>query len=324
MAFDTFHQFARLPAELQDHIWDFAISSLKSHPSAHFFTIINKYRDMIPSTAGKTLGLETDSMYLLGPPRSGGFTRASWTEANLSGYMSEISLWNACGASRERMQTSRRTPENWSDWLTAAMDSKTSEDADELPILVGSLDYVSDQGTTVDPKSDLICLQPLDFDNTDWAEIIRPHTTILGTEINNLAFEFDPAWDSALLFNPPLHFEDTGSLRSVAEAASHNVHGWDKVWFIDYRIRRRKQCTPNVTRMSFNGNGCRFVEVEPFDEQWEVPRHPEPDTFRFLSKLETELDYYYDATMCFMGMDSPNSYRLKTSFGLLACERVSD
>lgn len=97
--------------------------------------------------------------------------------------------------------------------------------------------------------------------------------------------------------------------------------GWCKVWFIDYRIRRRIACTPNVTRKSFNANGCRFVEVLPFDEHWEVPCDPEPDTFRFLENLDTALDDYYDAAICKESEDSPDSFRFRTSVGVLGCAR---
>ncbi|KAI5865160.1 hypothetical protein GGS23DRAFT_557968 [Durotheca rogersii] len=315
MASDTFHPFARLPKELQDRIWDFAALSLNSHPAAHFFTFINTSHDAMSTLASKTIRHMYQDRYCLAAPQCSGRRKLSWTESNPSGYMSEIGLWNACTASRQRLQRCRRTSITWSDWINASCKSRFSGELDEAPILVEFLQDGRKQKFTINPKSDLVCLQPFDFDTISWS-------TIFAKGLRHLAFEFDPAWGSSM--SDPWRFpcyDVTGPLRCIIEAAGFETDWVDNIWFIDYRISRRIGPAPNLTREVFNGNSCRFVEVRLEDSLWK--RSSGESVFNFVENLECSLDDYFTDQQYYENRSYyPQTTRWGPPVGVLACEKM--
>ncbi|KAI1504880.1 hypothetical protein F5X99DRAFT_431944 [Biscogniauxia marginata] len=219
-------------------------------------------------------------MYCLAAPQCSGPGKMSWTESNPSAYLSEIGLWGACKESRRR--------------LSVAVDYYLSDNYDELDRLPALVTFCCDgqnQNFTIYPNSDLLCIQPFNFDTIRWPEVDRTTPTVIGGyTVRHMALEFDPTWGSPSSSVPPC-FDETGPLRCIATAASFDTYWIKNLWFIDYRIRRRSGSTLNEKRHVFYANSCRYVEVKETDTDWELAT--EPDIFEFLFDLDESLEEYF-------------------------------
>ncbi|KAK3934233.1 hypothetical protein QBC46DRAFT_400381 [Diplogelasinospora grovesii] len=323
MASKTFHPFPRLPRELRDEVWEFAVLSLPRRGRAHFFTLFCE-EDRAALVSAEPVVMcppnpNIHSWYHLAAPQCSGPGRLSWIDSNPSAYLCEIGLWGACRESREIMQK-RFMPINWFDWGHP----ERSPEIDQFPAL-GAFSWNGQcQKFTVYPQSDLLCLQPFNFDNIDWEYLdlsISSHKMGMG----HMALVYDPEWelllDDSIRSQSYPHVDEKGPLRCISRAAS-NLCNAGALWFIDYRIHRRPGTIPEANRNEFYGNSCKYVEVLPSDTSWEM----DDSIFWFLKCLDDLLEEYYEELEDeYDGYESERSeqtsYRVgQPSIGVLACE----
>ncbi|KAI5861648.1 hypothetical protein GGS23DRAFT_575989 [Durotheca rogersii] len=326
MATETFHPFGRLPPELRDQIWDLATLPLSPNhrPAAHFFTLANMREDRSMISLKDTISHDPWHRYCLVAPQCSGPGKMSWTESNPSAYLSEIGLWGACKESRRRVQN-YRDPLSWSDWREVSTDYDGSDKLDRLPLLATFYSDGQNQNFTIYPRSDLLCIQPFNFDTINWADIHCNNSTVIGAfvGVHHMALEFDPTWGDPLRGPPPC-LDKTGPLRCIATAVSFETHWVNNLWFIDYRIRRRPGSTLNEKRHVFYANSCRYVQVRETDTDWELAT--EPDIFEFLVDLNESLEEYF-AVYYFAEEERPETNCPRWGqpvIGVLACEVSSN
>lgn len=163
---------------------------------------------------------------------------------------------------------------------------------------------------SVNPNTDLFCLQPFNPDTISWPRIpAKMH--IFALQIGHLAIEFDPSW--GIEGASPYSGHTRKALAYIAYSTL-NLDGLaKKTWIIDNRLRRRPgEGHVEGYRQEFHGNGCRFVEVQRGDHEliWET----ESGVSIFdLMRNPDELWYWngdYDRD------------RNRPEFGVLACEML--
>jgi hypothetical protein len=147
------------------------------------------------------------------------------------------------------------------------------------------------------PGRDLICFQPrtttvldtINFTRLFFAAIFDPRVTP-GDDPNcgrfqippgNVAFECDPFRLRGVTSHSTVMTDSYygGGAETVFNwfrtffwALNLDDQPWIKrFWFIDYRIRRQRGA-PRLGHdiQQFHGNGCKFVEVDHFDRNWEI------------------------------------------------------
>lgn len=286
-----FHLFGDLPKELRDCIWDMAIRD--DDPSVHFFTIYDTERDP-PSVVNpsKKVHAARDAhvpkFYLgLAAPRCRENDQLSWTDGNVSTYLTDSGLWTACHESRERMlrhfrpsetspQVSKHMPVDW----------ETVRDISREPTASVNMEFMRDNGErqylTIRPSADLICLQLPENSNISWDcrtwdcrsnwksfrnfPLFRWHSHAWhwnSSDIANVAVEYDPAWEN---FDPQ---KDYMPFRGVTDGFSKvgEIHGLETFWFIDYRLTRKYK-PDNRERKTFRAGKLTFIEVASTDCEW--------------------------------------------------------
>ena len=330
MAFHTFYPFKRLPAELRHIIWDLAVvSTLDRPPGAQFFTLVNMQTDLASLSSNDIINGNRNKHYSLAAPQCSGPRKLSWAKSNQSAYMCEFGLLGACSESRWRFRRCRSSLD-WDTWVSKIKESGAwidadrvmSHELDRLPLEASFCYDGQTQEFTIFPWSDLLCIQPYNFDTIRWEDVKSGNPPIIGMGVRNLALEFDPAWcDYNIIYQQPC-YDKTGPLRCIATAASFDMRWVEHLWFIDYQIRRRPGTrAPEASRQTFAGNSCRFVEVEHGDINWELTTGM--NIFDFIQLLDESLDDYFAAEMT--GGCSPPSYPRyfcgQPSIGVLACEK---
>ncbi|KAI3398628.1 hypothetical protein diail_8813 [Diaporthe ilicicola] len=281
-----FHHFSGLPRELRDPIWDMAIRD--GDPTVHFFTLYDHFEDSdsVVDPAKKVHVIsETCSPFFdvgFAAPRSRGSDQLSWTDGNISTYLSDSGLWTACKESRERMLKyfkpfetsplfSKRKPLNcWTvydirDQLTTSINMEYTRDSGERQYL------------TIRPITDLICLQRPEGSNISWSDRglwqlianfpsfrwYSEHNLWGLSNLRNVAVEYNPAWEFSDR-NP-----DYEPFMRVTDGFSKvdEIHGLHTFWLIDYRLTRKYK-SADCERQTFRAGALTFIEVDRSDYEW--------------------------------------------------------
>ncbi|OTA68810.1 hypothetical protein K449DRAFT_399138 [Hypoxylon sp. EC38] len=324
MTLITFHPFVRLPRELRDLIWDAAIRP--DVPSAHFFTAwdgvsnAHKFPIMVEfSVAGR--GVRSTAPCGLAAPRcnSAEPERPSWFDNNPSVYMEDSGLWTACKESREAMirrfgnhkVAYQKSPED----SEAGVEYLKPPEFNDAPATGTMIQNGKIQYFTVCPSTDLFCLQPFgEHKAVCWKgfEEDVPIFNELGSPKPNIALELNPSWmddDPNFLKRGrrvPKYYWALGlyyrsEMGCTFYAATDILGRWaSKLWFIDYRIRRDPEFASvgDKWRTTFQGRGCKFIEIyDRLDPGW-IWGHDRPETsiHGFLERLDEKLEEYSQDT----------------------------
>jgi hypothetical protein len=346
-----FEFFNDLPKELRDQIWDMSIRN--DDPAVHFFTMYDVWNDpgSVVDPAKKvhaTRGQETHILSFrtgLAAPRGPGEGKLSWTDGNISTYLTDSGLWTACQESRERMLrhfrpyktsplVSRRMPVH----LTTVMDIC------DKPTASVNMEFTRDNGErqylTIRPSTDLICLQLSENSNVsyrmggfDWEAISdSPSFRWYSHEcpwhssyIMNVAVEYDPAWEYRSPDKVRNHFE---SVRSAFINVGE-INGLADFWFIDYRLKRKyKPARCERGTRKFHAGNLTFIEVTQGDAGWCCcPREGCSDecfsdeqkyTMHGPHEMAYDLEMYHDQRFDTMSEDGSETYYWN-GYGVLAC-----
>ncbi|KAF6802663.1 hypothetical protein CSOJ01_11434 [Colletotrichum sojae] len=223
MTAPTFNQFALLPGEIRDQIWDMAVRPHGTR-GVHYFSLFECHPhhplpDRFNRTIKKTIYCHPN---IIGAPLpQDDASPHSWTEGNRSTYAIDGGLWTTCRESRAAMHR-RYEINSWAklydaqrkSWRCKGSVSCRWIDPDEeskygqMPAIFGvdnrNDDRDDDSGDgdgrqyfTVLPLYDLIYLQPwacgLDF----WSfirEITFASPRFGFGGVRHIAFEYDPSW----------------------------------------------------------------------------------------------------------------------------------
>ncbi|KAI0008541.1 hypothetical protein F4779DRAFT_628425 [Xylariaceae sp. FL0662B] len=316
MTAQTFFPFARLPTELREQIWNYALQP--TQPRAQFFTLFNLEPDETAvdslSRSGVHFGHRDVALpsykYGLAAPRGRGSTAPSWIDCNPSSYMFDSGLWDACRESREIIRK-RHTLRNWWDLMEehqaeswSIMQSHGPTPIDDIHT-VGTFTAGGERRTlAISPRSDLLCLQPFDFDNISW-DRVGDCVILFSLGVRHVALEYNPTWGVEAVRSQDLHwkarpgecFQDTKyqELGCVGGAATKSMLWARHLWFIDYGIHRSSGGAGHSEndRQVFYGMGCRFVEIRRGDPEWEISAQEGTTIYDFLDVLDSELNRYF-------------------------------
>ncbi|OIW24349.1 hypothetical protein CONLIGDRAFT_692513 [Coniochaeta ligniaria NRRL 30616] len=252
MTSPSFHKFPLLPTEIQQHIW--WLASQRTQPS-HFFTYFDDGdSEQIQLVRADRVIRDTDG--------------CAW---NLAVPESDPS--STAGLSRTMTTTRPATTDPHDD------------DGDGLLLgkyrAGGATTYV-----TIRPESDLVCVQPLNFDSLDWGVVVMN----FGSKLRNLAIEYDESWHGLFHSQVPYSEQERAVSKLLAQIVSDELHSVLHFWFIDYRLKRRPG-RPEPTHCGREEFWCskgRFVQVlwgEP-GWDWEFPSNGAHGLVRTLEDRE--------------------------------------
>jgi hypothetical protein len=296
-----FTLFPKLPQELQDIIWDFAIRD--DGPATQFFTLYHARFDkdsLVPPdrrVEGMRNGSERTTQFALAAPHgtdaapNGTEDRRvqSWVDGNGSAYMTDSGLWTACWNSRARMLQRFRPAETSS--LTTRFAQVEVEKAREIcqkPTATVTMPFQRDNGEqqylTIQPMEDLLYFQfaahsAVELQGTyQWKYIkdfplFRWRRDSGGSHaplhVRNIAIQCDPL--RKLL--QPGRWQQT--LRAMGGPAPGDVAGLEGFWFVHYGLQRRYRvddAADRRDRKTFRAGGdWEFVEVLRTDKEWWDP-----------------------------------------------------
>ncbi|KAG8158330.1 hypothetical protein KVR01_012091 [Diaporthe batatas] len=351
-----FHPFPGLPKELRDQIWDMVIRD--DNPGVHYFTIYstNKDPESVVDPAKKVHAIRSsdahyDAHYSIGfaAPRCRASGQLSWTDGNISTYLTDSGLWTACFESRERMlryfkplKTSpQASPQH------KPLHKHVIWDICNKPTASVNMEFIRDNGEhqtlTIQPSADLIILQLPENSNISWDDSrhwegiqhfpsFRWHTTgnpgneghWISSVINNVAVEYNPAW---AVYNE-LGFWSCNDATFGFDYVN-DLHGLEAFWIIDYSLKRKfKAEYAHSRRQTFRAGRLTFIEVNSGDEEWcccskEDPHpleccdrgdtkfsaHALADALRRYIELEDNEEWGFDRSHSYAGAD----------VGVLAC-----
>ncbi|KAL1871908.1 hypothetical protein Daus18300_004542 [Diaporthe australafricana] len=287
-----FLPFQRLPKELRDEIWDLAIRD--DGAGVQFFTIFDIVNDSnsvvlqaqrVHATSGAP-----DLSYRVGfaAPQLGRVRQLSWTNGNVSSYLTDSGLWTACFESRQRMMVHFQ-PYKTSPQLSkhAPEDAETVKELCKSPKASVNMKFKRENGElqylTIRPSADLLCFQLAKNSAFSWASsfqwsyisdfpLFRWRAGGTGWQwessaIKNIAVEFDPSWASV-----DREGEWSFTRARTSLGAVENVTGVTNFWLIDYSLARRyrtSSTTDRRGRSTFRASGgLEFVEVLDTDDEW--------------------------------------------------------
>ncbi|UKZ81779.1 hypothetical protein TrVFT333_009552 [Trichoderma virens FT-333] len=286
-----FQLFPYLPFELREMIWKAAIRPQER--GAQFFTFSNSSDCVLASLAvlaSDTLTAKTPNLTI------------SLDDDNVSSYMIDSGLWNACSESSMILQkevAKRR-------WF--GQDSRTGHFTSGSGL---------DRYLTYSPRDDLICFQHQDLKKLlewEWNEVYSV-PPFLREYHANVALEYDQRWQ--YFFHeglPVVPYRNRKTMQGILFRACHKVAA-GKLWLIDYRVQpkanipKEKQSIPDLT---FHANGKRFVSVDN-ETMWDF----QGSTCQaFARRLDAAIQFYAS----FTAFDIPDFlWRAPGRVGILAC-----
>ncbi|KAK5652636.1 hypothetical protein OQA88_10229 [Cercophora sp. LCS_1] len=271
----SFHQFPLLAKEIRDEIWNLAIRPF--HHGVHVFSVHTSKEcalEHADDMEAMDEGLTDDSYHFSAPrclPREKGFsselmktTKPSWTLNNPSTYLIDSGLWTACAESK------RAVGRAYGRDLIKQIKGNTSDPMPNLKLLemhMPTLEFPNALGfnlITCGSSDDLFILQPQDLFALDWTGVWQN----LG---GNIALEWDPAWDKNLLCDEGRDELLKVMVRLVRKIVHVPWREHNKIWLIDYRIKRSSSVPTESTARKdrdaqvFHGADRRFTDVT-----WEV------------------------------------------------------
>ncbi|KAJ6439360.1 beta-lactamase-like protein [Purpureocillium lavendulum] len=357
----TFHPFVRLPGEIRDMIWDFAVRPRQ--PSVHHFHpySVADESEAVPPNAlrySSDPGLRSLSpRYSKYGPSVHGLavaTRQTWPSSSPlwrsdmmqhpSTYMFDHGLWTACRESRLAMRRQLK-PDYWHDqrreyeelWA-ACMEPATPPDGPAtMSVNIDSqVRYV-----TVHPVTDLFVMLPLDceyrrrVDAWGGLEFNLPIIYRLGYCVKNIAFEFDPKW---LKVGSPLYMSwlqyENSVLGELARAIL-DLSLTENLWVIEHRLRRTGSAPAadqsadtmegDGARLEFISDTHRFVEVRWYDPGWATEYEEDDgigDVFAFMRFLEEGFEEDARGSVSYESESSGFTREGDPKLRVLACEAL--
>ncbi|KAI1500317.1 hypothetical protein F5X99DRAFT_386693 [Biscogniauxia marginata] len=332
--------FSSLPKELRDMIWDAAVRD--DEPAAHFFSIDGRedvwdiWDDCI--IFGYNDGPGFLPPYRISAPMArpaGDEHRFSWTANDHSAYLQDGGLWTACKESHEAMERRQKTRHRGV-FACIPTSMKPCDAVNHRGSITG---YFSSNGVLqyfAIGQDDLICFQPVKFNKYMFdVEVPLSPACWKPNQLQHFAFEFDPSWiyPESIPSNEYCWDQD-GVVGCIATASRMpDIH----VWFIDYGIQRNtsfSNSNPGYIRKDrqvFYGNGCRFVEAQSSDPEWNYPRlkgsslPSRATAFYFAQKLDEGMKDYdrlfnYEISMDSDAFSEEIETRSGAVLGVLACE----
>ncbi|KAI1416248.1 hypothetical protein F5Y13DRAFT_206256 [Hypoxylon sp. FL1857] len=266
----TFHPFRRLPRELRDMIWKFAIRPAR--PGAHFFRVYNpetqkrlrnEYAITSPTSPWHEYRLTVPKW--VPRPINANWTGISGKGNNPSTYLIDGALWTTCKESRLVMERQFNI-QKWEAVQQERLFSKPGAATEWLPDEenMSSTGYFVENSTyryfAIFPYQDLVCIQPYRFETIGYSwrisEILISLAAQGSRNLENVALEFNLGWRTR---------EELGMTRYIL-GAFLSYPGIETLWFIDYSIQRRhhvhtKEQAAQPVGMVFYGSDCRFIEV---------------------------------------------------------------
>ncbi|KAH9986266.1 hypothetical protein F4779DRAFT_611889 [Xylariaceae sp. FL0662B] len=338
--------FNSLPKELRDMIWDAAVRD--DQPAAHFFSIDGRedkwdiWDDCI--IFGYNDGPARDAghlpRYRISAPMArpaGVKHRFSWTANNPSAYLQDGGLWTTCKESHEAME--RRQNKRHRDVFACI--PRNMKPCDAVNHRASMTGYFHNNGVLqyfAIGQDDLICFQPVEFDQYIFdvdVPFSRADWTWKPYQLQHFAFEFDPSWIYPENLPSNEYCWDQDGVVGCIGAAAQKSH--IHIWFIDYGIQRNTSFSNSKPgdirkdRQVFHGNGCRFVEVQSSDPEWNYPRlegsalPSRATAFYFAQKLDEGMKDWdrlcnYEMTMDSGAFSEEIETREGAVLGVLACE----
>ena len=334
----TFHPFPRLPKELRDAIWALAIRPKK--PSAHFFTVFDCAKDAewwvlsqysIRHRFRRRCGLaapasRTSDHHSQEEQQQQQQQRQeqqfSWVQGSRSGYLIDSGLWTACTESRAVMERRFKVAE-WDIKREALRYPRNGETCPDAPATVSFTSNGEWQCCLTHPRTDLFFLEPFDAETADWEHLDRSVPIFNTAErfyVGHVAIDYDPGWLGGANFLPSLISWASDGTVGFSIRTAIDLHWAENLWLVDYRIRRKQPALPTTpSRHQFQGNGCRFTEVQEHDAEWELSRTR--DVFIFLKELWMQVDEYYRERADSPSRNEPVSHDAP-EVGILAYEEV--
>lgn len=295
----TFPLFTQLPKELRDKVWKAAIRL--PVPGVHIFTMDTTFDEKKTSEIGDhyaVVGVDHKNLEysMLAAPRCGKSNpnARSWIELNPSTYLVDSGLLTACKESREAMDKHLQAVE----WNTRVYQKSALADDLDAAVTASFIQDGERRFFRVKPRSDLFIIQPWDFSTFEWYFIAHDLLLIGSWQNAQIALEYDPTWANKLQMGDSNCFSED-AIRCISRAASSGVCRQDSLWLVDYRIHRRPGAPPFSGR-SFRGVGCRYMEVDQDDANWDWNVGPD-NVFHFINGIDClydDTDLYYREEQC--------------------------
>ncbi|RTE78725.1 hypothetical protein BHE90_006808 [Fusarium euwallaceae] len=256
---NTFHRFIHLPWDIREQIWKFALRP--SLPGVHIFKLYEA--DHHGRHGSRRLAVPDSKENSSIGNRN---VHVTQTMANPSTYLTDGGLWTACKESRHVIQRHfglskwrslyDKDPERFRYKAIQKLDMPAAG------YLTGKDPYIF----TVFPNRDLFILRPQDISMIEAGDLSW-HTRIgarwQGFDgFKEIALEYNQDWeDFCFDMHCPPH---TAYMKALITLGFHAVG--DKLWFIDYTLRRRHEAVVERSGgkkcATFYLQGQRFVEVE--------------------------------------------------------------
>jgi hypothetical protein len=303
MAATRFDQFASLPKELRDLIWDAAIRPRR--PAAHIFSYFHSLHREAPKLTEQYAvrerfvdGSTTDEGWLGAPiiedeeddgddeDEDAKYHKGehfSWTDENPSAYLIDTGLWTACRESRDAMAR-RFRPGYWApirkafceqakDWYFGC--ALPRHEPPDAPVTGGFIHEGEHRAVTVYPKSDLFIIRPVDgpwvADIGTLAQSGSFFSRLSGSRVTNVAFELPPGFShwSDVQIRRDMKEEEKSIIQYIMEEYVYQLANFGHAWRIAPRIwfidpdEERPAGTTLEDREVFHAVGCRYVELKP-------------------------------------------------------------
>ncbi|KAJ3531655.1 hypothetical protein NM208_g8785 [Fusarium decemcellulare] len=264
----AFHRFGYLPKELRDHIWNLAIRP--SCPGVHIYKLENaknrnknsfllayystRYRLAAPSCKTPAIADESGESSDKMP---------SWRDNNISTYLIDAGLWTACQESRWAMARNFKDVQ-WPK-LPGEYDHLRTGWSGKLNM--ATLAYVPGGNCwshffhAARPHRDLFILQHPSL-LVEWEKL--DEELVFGSLLGNyngklnLAFEYDSKWGVKIEKAKGLF----GIIYNIVDAVSFLSSSVDKIWLVDYNLRRKHDAPAEEEGVTFYASDRKFTEVE--------------------------------------------------------------
>ncbi|RSL57496.1 hypothetical protein CEP54_008280 [Fusarium duplospermum] len=253
---NTFHRFIHLPWDIREQIWKFALRP--SFPGAHIFKLYEAdphgrhgSRRLAVPDSKENSSIENRDVHV------------TQNMDNPSTYLTDGGLWTACKESRHVIQRHF----GLSKWRSLHdKDTRSFQAIQRLDMpATGYFTGKDPYFFTIFPNRDLFILQPQEISMIEAGDLSW-HTRIgapwQGFDgFKHIALEYNQDWeDMCFDFSRPLN---QAYMKAIIALGFHAVG--DKLWFIDYTLRRRHEVVAERSNerkcAAFYLQGQRLVEV---------------------------------------------------------------
>ncbi|KAF5567042.1 hypothetical protein FNAPI_857 [Fusarium napiforme] len=256
--------FSDLPREMRDMIWPLVLRD--DHPGVHIFGHYDENKKDMPE--GRSLmhgNLFSGILSEPSPDRYFNSLDKNRKNENISTYLIDSAMWNACKESRlaiEKHYSQYKWPSD-EFWYTTC-DTRVYRGYPYHKVFkvpsTGYFEGGSPHYLTVFPRRDLFVFQPDKLDAVDWYFVgSRPgkgDNRPAFRRLQHIGIEYDPEWS----------LEDRESsylaMSHLVEAA-YELKDIQKLWFIDHSLKRKKDAPNFDERTEFRDweDGCERLNI---------------------------------------------------------------